>query len=352
ADQLIEEVDALSAEGVPVSPTNLRVSYKAHLVMPWHKAEDAARENPNSGKDSVIGTTKRGIGPCYADKAKRVTAVRVADLLDLDRLAPRLTAIADERNSMLDVLGGETVRHATIEAYVERAAERLAPFIDDVGRLLLDDVAAGRRVVFEGANATMLDIDHGTYPFVTSSQTSSLGIFSGCGIPPKHVGELIGVLKAYTTRVGGGPMPTELFDDIGDAIRAEGNEFGTTTGRPRRVGWFDAVAARYAAELSGVTSIALTLLDVLSIREEIKICTAYRIDGETMAHFRTDIATLEQAEPVYETLPGWNTDIGNARSFEDLPAEARAYVQRIETLVGVPVKIIGVGPGREATLMR
>ncbi|MEM8875945.1 MAG: adenylosuccinate synthase [Planctomycetota bacterium] len=350
ADQLLKEVDTLTSQGVPVTADNLRVSYKAHLVMPWHKAEDEARET--TGEGSSIGTTKRGIGPCYADKAKRVTAVRVADLHDLDRLMPRLDAICEERNAMLNVLGGQRVDLIKVKEHVRNAAEKLGPFVDDVGRLLLDDFAAGRRVVFEGANATMLDIDHGTYPFVTSSTTSSLGIFTGCGIPPKHVGDLIGVLKAYTTRVGGGPMPTELFDEIGSAIREEGREFGTTTGRPRRVGWFDAVAARYAAELSGVTSVALTLLDVLSICDELKICTSYTVGGETMEHFRTDIATLSNAEPVYETLPGWKTDITAARSFDDLPLAAKAYVQRIEQLVGIDVKIIGVGPGREATLTR
>ena len=347
--QLLKEIDELSAQGVDVGPPRLRVSYKAHLVMPWHKAEDGARE---SGDGQSIGTTRRGIGPCYADKAQRSTAFRVADLEDEDALRRRVPEVCEERNVLIEALGGEAIDPDAVLADLLEQAGRLRPYVDDVGRRLIDDMKAGRKVVFEGANATMLDVDHGTYPFVTSSNTSALGIFSGCGVPPTSVRNVIGVVKAYTTRVGGGPMPTELHDAVGDCIRETGREYGTTTGRPRRVGWLDAVGLKYAAELSGATALAITLLDVLGCCDELKICTAYEVDGETGTHFRTDAATLSRAEPVYESLPSWDEDVTTARTWADLPAAARRYVERVEELVGVRTALVSVGPGREQILTR
>jgi adenylosuccinate synthase len=348
-EQLLKEIDELTAAGRPVGPGNLRISYKAHLVMPWHKAEDAAREE---GDGKSIGTTRRGIGPCYADKAQRSTAFRVGDLEDEAGLRERVPQVCEERNVLIEALGGEPVDAKRVLDDLLRQAERVRPLIDDVGRLLIDGMKAGRRIVFEGANATMLDVDHGTYPFVTSSQTSALGVFGGCGVPPNALRNVIGVVKAYTTRVGGGPMPTELHDETGDTIRKTGREYGTTTGRPRRVGWLDTVGLKYAAELSGATALAITLLDVLGCVDELKICTAHEIDGQAVTHFRTDATTLAKATPVYETLPSWTADISTCRHWQDLPKEAKQYVDRVEQLVGVPAKLISVGPGREAILMK
>ena len=351
-EALLAEVDELSARGVPVTPANLRVSYKAHVVMPWHKAEDAAREAA-AGDDS-IGTTKRGIGPCYADKMYRTTAVRVADLVGDERLLrERIERIGADKSKVFAALyaappvdaGGIADRYAEL-------GRRLKPFVDDTGHLLLEAVRAGKRVVFEGAHAALLDVDHGTYPYVTSSNCSALGLFTGAGVPPQSVRTYLGIVKAYSTRVGGGPFLTELLDPTGDRIRDRGNEYGTTTRRPRRVGWFDAVAVRYAAELCGATALTITLLDVLGGLPELKLCTAYRVDGRELPSFRTDAQTLAAAEPVYETMPGWERDISTCRSYADLPAAARAYVERLEQLCGAPVRLVSVGPERSATLVR
>jgi adenylosuccinate synthase len=348
---LFKEIDEVTSQGIPISPANLKVSYKAHVVMPWHKVEDGAREIAAAGE--AIGTTRRGIGPAYADKMHRSTAIRVADLIDADRLKAKVDAIGKERNKFFATAYGEAPIDLaeTYEKY-RAAGERLAPFVDDVGFYLLNAKRDGKRVVFEGAHAALLDVDHGTYPFVTSSNCSSLGIFTGSGVPPQYVSEIIGIVKAYSTRVGGGPFPTELFDAIGDGIRQRGREYGTTTGRPRRIGWFDAVAVRYAADLCGATAVAITLLDVLGGLDELRICTAYEIDGERLPYFRSDGATLCDVKPVYETLPGWSEAIDGAKTFDALPANAQAYVKRLEELLGVPAKMVSVGPERSQTLVR
>jgi adenylosuccinate synthase len=355
-DVLVGEIDAINARGVEVSPNNLRISYKAHVVMPYHKVADAARESASEG--DAIGTTRRGIGPTYADKATRSTAIRVADLAAVvdspdgeRRLREKVARIVEERNKTLTTLfdAEPTNAKATADACVAWGT-RLAPFVSDVGRRLQLDREAGKRIVYEGAHAVLLDLDHGTFPYVTSSNCSALGLFTGAGVPPQAVRQFVGVLKAYATRVGGGPFPTELTNETGDQIRQRGREFGTTTGRPRRVGWFDAVAARYACDLCGCTSLSVNLLDVLGDQEELKICTGYTLRGEPLDYFRADMDTLAEVEPTFETLAGWPGDISKVRRFADLPEAARAYVRRIGELCGVSVSLVSVGPERDAIL--
>ncbi len=349
--RLFEEIDGFAARGVPISPANLRVSYKTHLVMPYHKREDEAREA--SAGEGSIGTTKRGIGPAYADKMQRSTAIRVADLMHEEKLKAKIERIVTERNKLLRALYDVPPLEwrPVFEAYRD-FGRRLAPFVDDVSFLLLGYAKAGKRIVFEGAHATLLDVDHGTYPYVTSSNCSALGLYTGAGVPPQMCQSFFGIMKAYSTRVGGGPFPTEQENDIGQYIRERGNEYGTTTRRPRRCGWFDAMAVRYSVDLCGINPIALTMLDVLSGLEHVRICTGYRMNGVRLESFRADMDTLAEVEPVYETLPGWKQEISEVRRWEDLPAEAKTYVQRLETLAGAPIRMVSVGPERTATLIR
>ena len=332
-----------------VSPDNLRVSYKAHVVMPYHQVADGLREEASEG--DAIGTTRRGIGPAYADKMTRSTAIRVADLGHPERLREKVFRIVEERNSVFKSLYDAPPMDAReiFETY-RGYGERLQPFVSDVGRRLLLDREAGKKIVFEGAHAVLLDIDHGTFPYVTSSNCSALGLFTGAGVPPQSVRQFVGVLKAYNTRVGGGPFPTELSGDLAHHIRERGHEYGTTTGRPRRVGWFDAIAARYASDLCGCTSLAVCLLDVLSGLGEVKICTGYDLAGEPLDYFRADMDTLADVTPRFETLAGWEQDISLCERFEDLPANAKAYLRRIEELAGAPVKLVSVGPDRAQIL--
>ncbi len=363
--RLLEEIKTLNERGVDTG--RLVISDRAHVVMPYHKAEDAAREELlSSSKESqasdttkkvvsAIGTTKRGIGPAYADKIHRSTAIRIGDLTRPDILRTKLTMICGLKNAVLGAMIGEGFEPFDAEALIDEMVEcgkKLAPMIKDTAYLLDDLRSEGQPILFEGANATMLDVDHGTYPFVTSSNSSALGIGAGSGVPPQCISQIIGVVKAYSTRVGGGPMPTELFDSIGDGIRERGREFGTTTGRPRRVGWLDLVAVKYSAMVSGATELCITLLDVLASESELKIATKYKVDGEMTDRFLPDGYLLDQAEPVYETMPGFSQDITAARSFEELPPEAQAYIEKIEQFVGVPVKTISVGPDREQTILR
>ena len=346
---LLREVDALNADGIAVTPDNLKISYKAHLVMPYHLREDAAREQAAEG--GAIGTTRRGIGPCYADKMQRATAIRVADLTKEAQLRAKIGEIVTEKNKVLETLyGGAPLDPSEIFETYRAYGRRLAPFVDDVGRLVLSAFRDGKKILFEGAHAALLDVDHGTYPYVTSSSCSALGLFSGSGAPPQTVRQFIGVAKAYNTRVGGGPFPTELANETGDLIRERGHEYGTTTGRPRRIGWFDAVATRYASDLCGCTAVALTLLDVLSGLDELQICTGYKLEGELLPGFVADPDVLAAVEPVYETLPGWAADLSACGSVDEFPAEARAYVQRLQELMGVPIRLVSVGPDRAATL--
>ncbi|MBO6514594.1 MAG: adenylosuccinate synthase [Phycisphaerales bacterium] len=363
--RLLEEIKTLNDRGVDTS--RLVISDRAHVVMPYHKAEDAAREELlNSSKEtqesdaskrvvSAIGTTKRGIGPAYADKIHRSTAIRIGDLTRPEILRTKLTMICTLKNAVLGAMIGDGYEPIDAEELISEMIEcgkQLAPMVKDTAYLLDDLRNEGQPILFEGANATMLDVDHGTYPFVTSSNSSALGIGAGSGVPPQCISQIIGVVKAYSTRVGGGPMPTELFDSIGDGIRERGREFGTTTGRPRRVGWLDLVAVKYSAMVSGATELCITLLDVLASEDELKIATQYKVDGKLTDRFLPDGYLLDQAEPVYETMPGFSQDITAARSFEELPAEARAYIEKIEQFVGVPVKTVSVGPDREQTILR
>jgi adenylosuccinate synthase len=348
---LFKEIDEFVARGVPISPQNLRISYKTHVVMPYHKAEDAARESSSEG--GGIGTTRRGIGPTYADKMQRLTAIRVADLLREPQLKEKIGRIVTERNMVLKVLydAAPIDWKAVFEQYRD-FGRRIAPYVDDVGYLLLQYGKQGKRIVFEGAHAALLDVDHGTYPYVTSSNCSALGLFTGAGVPPQTVKNYVGIMKAYSTRVGGGPFPTEQDNNIGNYIRERGNEYGTTTRRPRRCGWFDAMAVRYSADLCGVTEIAMTLLDVLSGLDHVRICTGYTHKGIRLEYFRADMDTLAEVEPVYETLPGWKKELGQCRRWEDLPPEAQQYVKRLESLAGAPIRMVSVGPERTATLVR
>ena len=346
---LLAEMDALIARGVSVDPTRLRISEKAHLVMPWHRLEDASRES----QPGAIGTTRRGIGPAYADKAHRSTAFRMADLLFPAELADRIRHVHGLKVRQFgELAAGQLV---PVEELVEQSAgfaARIGPFITDTSTELLDAMDAGRSLLFEGAHGFLLDIDHGTFPYVTSSSCSPLGACSGAGVPPRAIREYLGVLKSYCTRVGAGPFPTEQDNAVGAAIRERGREYGTTTGRPRRCGWFDAVAARYAVRVGGITQVALTLLDVLSGLEQVQIATGYRLGGEAIRSFPCDPRRLGAVEPEYETMAGWSEPIGEARRFEDLPAACRAYVDRLEALIGVPVSLISVSPQRSATIVR
>jgi adenylosuccinate synthase len=284
---------------------------------------------------------------------QRSTAVRVADLMHEGKLREKIGQIVTERNKVLMVLyDAPPLDWKEIFEQYRDFGRRLLPFVDDCGHLLIQAWKAGKKIVFEGAHAALLDVDHGTYPFVTSSSCSALGLFTGAGAPPQLVRNFVGIMKAYSTRVGGGPFPTEQANSIGDYIRERGNEYGTTTRRPRRCGWFDAVAVRYSADLCGTTVVALTLLDVLSGLEHIQICTGYRMNGQRLDYFRAYMDTLAEVEPIYETMPGWRGNISGCRSFEDLPAAAQSYVKRLEQLCGVPIQIVSVGPERSATLIR
>ena len=341
------EIAELRNRGVAVDQSRLAISQAAHVVMPWHKLQDSLSETQlGSGK---IGTTARGIGPCYADKAYRSTAVRMADLLDEQVLSQKVRDNVQTRNKIFACLYGAPPMDAAsiLKEYLEYGRQ-LQPMVRNTGALLRRAVSQGQRLLFEGGQGSMLDVDHGTYPFVTSSSVTACGVPSGAGVPPAAIGQVVGLVKAYSTRVGAGPFPTEQDNPIGDNIRQRGNEYGTTTGRPRRCGWFDAFAVRYAAELSGVNELALSLLDVLSTLKEVKVCTGYKVAGKLLEDY--DPSLLASAEPVYETLEGWADDLSACKTVEQLPKAARAYIARIEELVGRPVGIVSVGPDRSQTI--
>ena len=355
---LFEEIDALRSRGVEVGD-NLCISDRAHVVMPYHKEHDAALERVLAGQtvegtNLSIGTTKRGIGPAYADKVHRSTALRVGDLLDADRLGRKLRVICSLRSAELAALGVKTPPLDPDELTRRYAAygQRIRPSVTDTVYLLHDCLGQGRRILYEGANACLLDIDHGTYPYVTSSNCSTLGIPAGTGVPGGHLDRVLGTMKAYTSRVGEGPFPTEQDNETGDRIRRRGHEYGTTTNRPRRCGWLDLIAVRYSAMICGTTGLACMLLDVMSGFEEIKLCTGYRLpDGSITDRFVPDAERLSQVQAVYETLPGWSQELDEATDRTGLPANARRYLDRIEEVVGVPIEIISVGPERTQTLV-
>jgi adenylosuccinate synthase len=349
--RLLEEIDNLRAGGLAVGD-NLALSDHAHVIFPYHMEEERLHEQ---GTEHAIGTTGRGIGPCYQDKVGRVNAIRVGELLHEGHLREKLAAVVARKNRLLTAVsaGARTFdARALADDYLGYAA-RLRPFITDTTRLLHDQLKEKKRLLFEGAQGSLLDVDHGTYPFVTSSNSCPAGIWSGSGVPARFLDRVLGVVKAYTTRVGRGPFPTELDDGpdgMGERIRQAGREFGTVTGRPRRCGWFDAVAVRYTAALGGVDRLAVMLLDVLGVAQEIRVCTAYELDGERIDHFPSDAFLLARCRPVYETLPGWGQGLGQVRKLADLPAAARRYVDRLGELIGLPVSIVSVGPDREQTV--
>ncbi|MEM7577347.1 MAG: adenylosuccinate synthase [Planctomycetota bacterium] len=362
-EQVVKEITGLREQGLTLAD-NFKISDRCHVVMPYHKTQDALQEAayvlPNAMDQTVegIGTTGRGIGPCYADKALRSTAVRMADLLDLANLERILHRIVPIKNATLGALAeyaGEAFTPTQVEdlmTWLRPLAETLGPHIANTSSLLHGRHDAGQRILFEGGNATLLDVDHGTYPYVTSSNCSSLGVHAGTGVPGHAVPNVLGIVKAYQTRVGGGPMPTELHDDTGEQIRQAGREFGTTTGRPRRCGWIDLVALRYTARLCGATAFTLMLLDVLSGFDELNVCTAYDIHGQRTDIFPGNHANLAAAKPIYETLPGFSEPVDDARRFEELPAAAQAYVRHIEDAIGIPAVMISVGPKRDQTIVR
>ncbi|HPU25963.1 MAG TPA: adenylosuccinate synthase [Phycisphaerae bacterium] len=351
AGRMLEEIDALAARGVAVG-NHLKISDRAHLVMPWHKRQDVLSETALG--NSKIGTTARGIGPCYADKMYRAMAIRVVDLLDARALREKIERVAAFKNKLFAACYDDTERldpAAITEEYLAYA-ERMRPFICDTTTFFWESIRDGKRLLFEGANGMLLDVDHGTFPFVTSSTTGAIGVPAGAGVPAQTLQTCLGVTKAYTTRVGAGPFPSELKDDIGQYIRERGHEYGTTTGRPRRCGWFDAVAARYTARLGGLTQIAVMHLDTLTGLDRVGVCVGYETAAGPLPGMVADAAMLEQVKPVFEYLPGWKEDLRECRRFEDLPAAARAYLDKLESLIGVPVTIVSVGPERNQTLMR
>jgi adenylosuccinate synthase len=345
---LMDEIGQIEALGYGVEG-RLKISHNAHLIMPYHKALDQAKERWRDAE--AIGTTGRGIGPAYVDKFAR-SGIRVVDLLDRDGLRKKLTAAIEEKNEILSqVYKSERLDvDQIVEEYVE-FDRHIDPYVTDTSAYLNDALAEGKRVLAEGAQGSLLDVDHGTYPYVTSSHPTSGGCCTGLGVPPTAVDRIIGIVKAYSTRVGNGPFPTELEDETGERLRAEGHEFGATTGRPRRCGWLDLVALGYTARLNGFTELAVTKLDVLAGLDELKVCTAYAIDGKETTRFPTDLRTLERARPVYETLPGFSGDLSDARTMDDLPAAARDYLQFVSDRIGVPITVIGTGPKREETLV-
>ncbi len=346
---LIDEIEQFEASGRELM-SRLWISGAAHCVMPYHKRVDNLREGRKAG--ITIGTTGRGIGPAYADKANR-TGIRMWDLVDADRLRARLEANVAEVNELITrVYESDPLDVDEIFELARGWGERLAPSVRETGRQLRDDLKTSKHLFFEGAQGVMLDIDHGTYPFVTSSHCDSLGIAAGAGVSPREIGHQLGVCKAYCTRVGAGPFPSELHGEVADRLRESGSEFGATTGRPRRCGWFDVPAARYAASLCGFDGLAITKLDVMSGLGEVGLVTGYRIAGEVHEEYPVDTPMLEAAEPIVTMFAGWDEDLGDVRSYEDLPATCRAFVAEITSRVGVPWEILSVGPARDNTIMR
>ena len=348
APALLKEIEGLQAKGITCAG-RLFLSDRAHLVLPYHKAIDAGREVGKSG-ETKIGTTRRGIGPAYCDKANR-TGLRGIDLT-LPGLADKVRAKVEEKNRLLSHIGVDPLDAAVVVEEITRVASVLAPYVADTSKLLNDAIRAGEKIFFEGAQGTMLDIDHGTYPFVTSSNATSGGAASGTGVAPNRIKEVIGVCKAYTTRVGEGPFPSELLEELGERMGRIGHEFGATTGRKRRCGWFDAVVARYAVQVNGVDWWAITKMDVLDHFDTIRICTHYELDGRRIDTIPADIEQFARCKPVYEDHPGWKSPTKGVTEFANLPPEARAYLLRLEEVTGAPVRIVAVGPKREETIFR
>jgi adenylosuccinate synthase len=348
-DVLLAEIEALSSRGVDVGPDRLKICEKAHLIMPYHRAVDIAREQFKGAKK--IGTTGRGIGPAYEDKVTR-RGIRFVDLLEPAIFAETVKTILAEKNFYLkNYLSAETLDPAAIIDQYRAYARRLAPHVTNISVVINDAIKNGRQVLFEGAQGTHLDIDHGTYPYVTSSNTLAGNACCGAGVGPRQINDVIGIVKAYTTRVGKGPFPTELFDAIGDKIQERGAEFGATTGRRRRCGWLDTVILKNAVRLNGLTGLAITKLDVLDGLESLNICTGYDYRGEILMEFPASLKVLEECKPVYETLPGWSEDISGMKKLENLPDNVKRYLDRITELTQTPIFIISVGADRDQTIV-
>lgn len=345
---LVNELDELAHRGISLD--GLKISLNTHIVMPYHLVLDRLEEESKGGK--AIGTTIRGIGPAYADKASRI-GIRISEFIDPVRFKARLSENLKFKNEILTkVYGAEPLSESAVYEEYSAYAEQIKPFVANTNLLANEAMKAGKKLLFEGAQGTLLDIDYGTYPFVTSSHTVAGGACIGTGVGPRAIDRIIGVAKAYTTRVGAGVFPTELLNETGEYIRERGHEYGTTTGRPRRCGWLDTLALRYSAMVNGLTGLAVTLLDVLSGLETLKICRAYRCDGVETMDLPGDWDSITECVPVYDELPGWSEDISGIRKYEDLPANAKAYIAHIEKLTGVPVQFISVGADRNATIVR
>lgn len=345
----LQEIDNLKAKNQLADDNQLKISEQVHLIMPYHRSIDHAREVAK-GK-SKIGTTGRGIGPCYEDKATRI-GIRVGDLVREDIFRQKLKTNVEAKNDYLTkVLNAEPVDYDEILAAYLKFAERLKPYVASVSKLLDDALRAGKTVLFEGAQGALLDLDHGTFPYVTSSCVVSGGAATGSGIGPKYLDEIVGVSKAYTTRVGGGPFPTELDDEVGDKLAEVGKEFGSTTGRKRRCGWWDGVVMRHSRRVNGLTGLTITKLDVLTGIDPLKICVAYKIDGETIEDFPLNLSDLEKCEPIYEEMPGWTENISKVSKIEDLPQAARNYLKRLEEISETPLVFIGVGAERNEAII-
>lgn len=344
-----EEIEMLESNGI--STKNIKISDRAHIVFPYHKELDGLAEEARG--DNKIGTTKKGIGPCYMDKTER-SGIRVCDLMDKEVFAKKLRLQVDAKNKLVTGVYEKEAMFDFDEIYNEFIvyAEKMRPYVDDTTVIVYDAIKANKKVLFEGAQGTLLDLDLGTYPFVTSSHPTSGGFAVGAGVGPNMIKDVVGIVKAYTTRVGEGPFVTELFDEIGERIRIQGHEFGTVTGRARRCGWFDAVIVKYAARVNGLTSISFMLLDVLTGFDKIKICTAYKMGDKIINNFPASLEDLAKCEPVYEELDGWHEDITKVENFDDLPENAKKYIARIEELIGVNIDLVSVGPNRTQTIIR
>lgn len=344
----LEELAKLNADNI--NTKNIKISDRAHVIFPYHKELDALAEEARG--DNKIGTTKKGIGPCYMDKTER-SGIRICDLMDKDIFAKKLKAQIEDKNKLVkNIYGAEGFDFDAIYNEYLGYAEQIRPYVDDTSVIVYDAIKAGKKVLFEGAQGTLLDLDLGTYPYVTSSHPTSGGFSIGVGVGPNMIKDVVGIVKAYTTRVGEGPFVTELNDETGDKIRTQGREFGTTTGRARRCGWFDAVIVRYAARVNGLTSISLMLLDVLSGFDTVKICTSYKMGDKVLKEFPASLEDLAKCEPIYEELEGWSDDLTNVEKYEDLPENAKKYIAKIEELVGVSVDMVSVGPNRAQTIIR
>ncbi|SFW37793.1 adenylosuccinate synthase [Selenomonas ruminantium] len=344
---MLEEMDGLAERGVDLS--GIRISNRAQVVLPYHRLMDGIGDEARG--DNKIGTTKRGIGPCYMDRDNRI-GIRVCDLMDEEEFAKRLKENLAIKNKELKLLyDHEPLSYDEILKEYLGYAERLRPYVCDTIALLNDEIKEGRKILFEGAQATMLDIDYGTYPYVTASHPISGGVGVGAGVAPNKIDKVVGIVKAYCTRVGEGPFPTEQLNAIGEKIREEGHEYGVVTGRPRRTGWLDACVVRYAGLISGIDYMAVTRLDILDNFEEIKMCVAYKYKGEILNEIPASLKVLAEVEPVYETFEGWNTDISKVRKYEDLPENAKKYLERMAAVTGIKLGIVSVGPNRDETIV-